>query len=106
MPDGVENSSLQTAAIEEMREDSLAEAAIDGGSELDEEKNESEIMNVNSGRFIANRYLSFDRKWRYSHVRETYSRKKVVFAQNIDHASRFYIREKLIRDVLLFIENL
>lgn len=49
MPDGVEDSSFQTATFEGMREDSLAEAAIDGRSELDEEKNESEIMNVNFG---------------------------------------------------------
>lgn len=56
MPDGVEDSSLQTATIEGTREDtSLTEAAIDGGSELDEEKNESEIMNVNFGeRFVIN----------------------------------------------------
>jgi len=47
MPDGVENSSLRNATIEGTRENSLAEAAIDGRSELDEEKNESEIMNVN-----------------------------------------------------------
>ncbi|KAG5305731.1 CNGA2 protein, partial [Acromyrmex insinuator] len=40
MPDDVEDSSLQTATIEGMREDSLAEAAIDETSELDEEKNE------------------------------------------------------------------
>lgn len=40
MPDGVEDSSFQTATFEGMREDSLAEAAIDGRSELDEEKNE------------------------------------------------------------------
>lgn len=47
MPDGVENSSLQTATIEGTREDSLAAADIDGRAELEEEKNESEIMNVN-----------------------------------------------------------
>lgn len=61
MPDGAENSSLQTATIEGMQEDSLAEAAIDGGSELDEEKNESEIMNVGiSGRFVISRYLTIE----------------------------------------------
>lgn len=46
MPDDVENSSLQTATTEGTRTDGSAESAIDEGSEFDEEKNESEIVNV------------------------------------------------------------
>jgi len=60
MPDGVENSSLRNATIERTRENSLAEAAIDGRSELDEEKNESEIMNVNF-ETLCRRQISHDR---------------------------------------------
>lgn len=49
VPNGAENSPLQATTTEETREndDGLAESAIDEGSELDEEKNESEIVNVN-----------------------------------------------------------
>lgn len=65
VPDGVENSSsLETATIEGTREDSLAEAAI-GRSELDEEKNESEIMNVNFG-MICRPRISHNQKRNYS----------------------------------------
>jgi len=73
MPDGVEDSSLETATIEGMREDSLAETAIDETSELDEEKNESEIMNVNFGMFCQ-KYLTIERDI-ILYARETFSRK-------------------------------
>lgn len=53
MPDGAENSSLHTATTEEARGDGSAEPDIDEGSELDEEKNESEICKRPfSGRFV------------------------------------------------------
>jgi len=64
MPDGVENSSLQTATIEGTREDSLAAATIDGRAELEEEKNESEIMNVNFEMFYRQHVLSHRLKTR------------------------------------------
>lgn len=94
MPDGAENSSLQTATIEGTREDSLAEAAIDGGSELDEEKNESEIMNVEiSGRFVIGRYLTIESDiMPEKRVRE----KADFYIKCRIYTSRFY-REELFR---------
>ncbi|KYM99732.1 Cyclic nucleotide-gated cation channel alpha-3 [Cyphomyrmex costatus] len=46
MPDDVEDSSLQTAMIEGMREDSSVEAVIDERSDFDEEKNETKLDGV------------------------------------------------------------
>lgn len=78
MPDGVENSSLQTATIEGTREDSLAEAAINERTELEEEKNESEIMNVNFGMFCRQQ-LSHRSKTRLFAILKKYIREKAVF---------------------------
>lgn len=60
MSDGIENASLQIATTEETREENRsAEVAIDEGSEFDEEKNESEIVNINLlGYFIITRHIS------------------------------------------------
>lgn len=86
MPDGVENSSLQTVTIERTGEDSLAEVAIDRRSELDEEKNESEIMNINFETFC-HQQIYHDRKQNYSHIRETYFSRK--------RKGNFYIRYRI-----------
>lgn len=60
MPGGVENSSLRIATMEDTRGNDAAESVIDERSEVDEEKNESEIANVNFGMFCRNQ-ISRDR---------------------------------------------
>lgn len=70
MSDGVENASLQTATTEETREENNSvEAVIDEGSELDEEKNESEIVKHQSfGIFYHNQtYFAINRHYSKLH---------------------------------------